>query len=125
MKLGSFLKVKAAVSLFFGAGMLIMPATLVSLYGLVFDAAATAMMRTAGAMFIGTCVACWYLSAAPESETRQGLILALFVQDTIGFLVWLAGMLGRMAGPLGWVNVVIWLLLALGLGYFRFMQPAS
>ena len=46
----------------------------------------------------------------------------LFTGDPIGFIVALIGQLGGVMNGLGWITVAIWLFLALGLGYFRFLS---
>jgi hypothetical protein len=41
----------------------------------------------------------------------------------VGFVVILIGQLAGIPNTLGWSNVAIYLLLALGFGYVQFMQP--
>jgi hypothetical protein len=72
-----------------------------------------------GVDLIGIGAVCWAVKGAVENELVQGLILALFFADTIGFVVIVWGQLAGVLIALGWVNVAIWLFLTLGLGYFR------
>jgi hypothetical protein len=49
--------------------------------------------------------------------------LAIFVGDTIGFIVALLAQLAGTVNALGWLIVALYLLLALGFGYFQFSKP--
>lgn len=83
------------------------------------------MSRYVGATLIGIGLVCLLARSATDPKALQGITLALFIGDTVGFIVALLGQFGPTASPLGWVNVAIWLLLALGLGYFRFLKPSA
>jgi len=124
MKLGNFLVVKAVISLVFGIAFALMPAGVMSLYGITLDAGGIMMARFLGACLIGIGLICW-LDREADPKALQGITLALCIGDTVGFLVALLGQLSGLTNALGWVNVVIWLLLALGLGYFRFLKPST
>jgi len=125
MKQSAFLTIKAIVCFVFAALELLVPATLVSMLGGSAAPEAVYMTRTVGAAFVGIGLICWSASKAARSDLRQGILLALFIGDTIGFLVSLLGQLSGTTNTMGWGIVAIWLLLAVGLGYFRFMQPAD
>jgi len=45
----------------------------------------------------------------------------LFICDMTGFVVLLMAQPGGIVNAMGWCNVVLWALLAAGLGYFRFL----
>jgi hypothetical protein len=124
MKLSNFLVVKAVISLVFGIVFALVPAAAMSLYGITLDPAGTMMTRFLGACLIGIGLICW-LDRNADHKALQGITLALCIGDTVGFLVALVSQLSGLANALGWVNVVIWLLLALGLGYFRFLKPST
>jgi len=74
---------------------------------------------------VGIGLVCWLNRNMTDPDTRKGITLALCIGDAVGFIVTLLGQLAGLLNPLGWVNVVIWLLLALGLGYFRFVKPGA
>lgn len=124
MSLATFLLIKAIVSLVFGIAFALAPAGTMSLYGLTVEPAGMLMTRYLGATLIGIGLLC-FMTRRGNFETLQGITLALFIADAIGFIVALLGQFGPAASPLGWINVVIWLLLALGLGYFRFFAPVA
>ena len=80
------------------------------------------MARLLGAMLIGIGLICWFEKNADVGALRS-IILALLVADVLGFLVTLMGQLSGLMNALGWIMVVLWFLLALGFGYFRFVAP--
>jgi len=122
MTLATFLLIKAIVELAFGIPTVLVPVQLLSLYGVTLDPAGAFMARCVGASFIGTGLLCWFVRTAADLKTLQGIILALFITDAISFIVTLSVQLSGLMNALGWSAVVIWLLLALGLGYFRFLK---
>ena len=124
MKISSFLMLKAIISLAFGIGFAVIPAVVWSIYGLTLDPAEIMMTRFFGACLLGIGLICWVTRNA-DFNTLKGITLSLFIGDTIGFIVALSGQLGGLMNTLGWIIVAIWFLLALGLGYFRFLKPST
>ena len=121
MKVSTFLTVKAVISLLFGIAFALLPAAVMSLYGVTLDLNGAFMARYLGAGLIGIGLVCWF-GKNVANDGRRGITLALFIGDTIGFVVALMMQLSGTVNALGWVNVLIWLLLALGNGYCRFMR---
>jgi len=124
MKLSLFLIIKAIISLFFGILLAVIPAQLMAIYGSTLDPSGVLMARMVGAMLIGIGMLCW-LSRSKTTDSLQDIMLSLFVADTLGFLVVLMGQMAGLMNSLGWIIVAIWLLLALGLGYFRFIKSSA
>jgi hypothetical protein len=124
MKLGSFLVVKSIVSLAFGIGFAVTPAAVWSIYGVTLDSTGVFMTRFVAALLIGVGLICWFTRHS-ETKTLNSIILSLCICDTIGFVVALCGQLSGIMNTLGWIVVAIWLLLALGLAYFRFVKPGT
>ena len=122
MKLKHFLSLKAVISLLFGAILVTVPVALMSVFGAVLDPAGSVTARLLGAMLGAVGLICWD-GRDRVSDQVKGITLALFLGDSIGFAVLLVAQLTGMFSALGWANVAVWLLLALGLGYFRFVQP--
>jgi len=121
MKVSTFLVIKAIVSLIFGITLALAPAALMGLYGVTLDVTGAFMGRFFGACLIGIGLTCW-LGSSVTDDGQRAITLALFIGDTIGFIVALVAQLSGMMNALGWVVVLIWLLLALGNGYCRFMR---
>jgi hypothetical protein len=126
MKLSNFLTLKALVSFIFAIGALLAPVYLVALHGHQLDDFGTVLARYYGALLLGIGLLCWSLrSRLAKSDTRQSILLALLIADTLGFITALAGQLSVNLGLLGWIDTAIWLILVLGLAYFRFADPTG
>ena len=65
----------------------------------------------------------WEAANVAESVARRAIVLAIFVGESIGFVIALLGQLSGVMNVLGWVTVAVYLLLALGFGYFQFARP--
>ena len=124
MKLSNFLVAKSIISLGFGIGFAVIPAVMWSIYGVTLDPTSILMTRFMAACLIGIGLICW-TTRNEDWDTLKGITLSLCIADTIGFIVALSGQLSGITNTLGWFNVAIWLLLALGLGYFRFLKPGT
>ena len=121
MKLSHFLSVKAIISLLFGVILVAVPVAFMSVFGVVLDPAGSVMARLLGAMLVAVGLICW-AERSKEPNQLKGITFSLFVGDSIGLVILLMAQLAGMFNALGWVNVALWLLLVLGLGYFRFVQ---
>jgi len=117
--------IKAIVCLVFGILLVLVPAILLSLYGITLGPGGIFMARLYGASLVGNLMLSWFARNAADSEARQAIVLDLFVYDAIGFVVALLAQLSGLMNPLGWSIVVIYLLLALGYGYFQFVKPSA
>jgi hypothetical protein len=117
--------VNAIVATVFGIAFVIIPGQSLSQYGFTADPALEVMFQMLGAAFIGFGVLTWAARNATDSEARRAILLAMFVGDFIGFVVALIAQFGGTVNALGWSSVALYLLLALGWGYFRFLKPAE
>ena len=124
MKISSFLMLKAIISLAFGIGFAVIPAVVWSIYGVTLDPAGIMATRFFGACLLGIGLICWVTRNA-DFNTLKGILFGLVIADTIGFIIALSVQLSGIVNTLGWFNVAIWLLLALGLGYFRFLKQGT
>jgi hypothetical protein len=124
MKLSTFLIVKAIVCFLFAIGYIVAPVATGSLYEITLDPDGILMARFFGALLLGIGLILW-LSRNADWNVLNGITLSLFIADTAGFIIALIAQLEGVMNSLGWIIVVIWLLLALGLGYFRFLKPRN
>ena len=125
MKLSTFMVITAIVAFLFGLAFLLVAGTLMSFYGVSLSPGGLIVARLFGAALLGFAVLTWSARNAEESEALRAIILALFISDAIGFIVALIGQLAGVLNALGWSTVIIYLLLALGFGYFQFMNRSS
>ncbi len=122
MKLKTLLIIKAAVCLFLGIPILVYPNFIYSIFGATLTAGGVFAAREYGASMMGNLMLTWFARNSQESEARYVIILALFVYDAFGFIVTLLAIITGALNPLAWFVVALYLLLALGFGYFLLPQ---
>ena len=118
MKLKTLLIIKALVCLCLGIPILLVPSFMYSIFGATLAAGGVFAAREYGASMIGNLMLTWFARNSQESDARWAIILALFVYDAIGFVVTLIAIISGALNPLAWLIVALYLLLALGFGYF-------
>lgn len=118
MKLKTLLIIKAIVCLCLGIPILIIPDFIYSLFGVSLTAGGVFAAREYGASMMGNLMLTWFARNSQESDARSAIVLALFVYDAIGFVVALMVTIAGIMNPLGWMIVALYLLLAIGFGYF-------
>jgi len=126
MKLCNLMAIKAVVVVVFGIGFILIPTIIMSFYGLTLNPGGAIMTQLFGASFILLGILLWFAKNAPRSEVAlRAIVIAVTIGDAIGFIVALLAQLSGMMNALGWVTVALYLLLALGFGYFQFVKPAT
>jgi hypothetical protein len=125
MKLSVLMIVNAIIAIVFGLGFILAPGQVASFYspegaGPEVGAVLEIVAQLFGAALVAFAVLTWVARNAPDSEARRAILLALFVGDSVGFIIALIAQLGGAVNALGWSTVVIYLLLAVGFGYFSF-----
>jgi len=122
MKLNTFMVIAAIVALVFGVGFIVAPAASLKPYGTTTDLTGLFLGRYLGSSLVGIAFITWLTRNAAPSDTRKGLLTGLFVTMLLGFVVALYDKFAGTGNALVWLNVVIYLLLGLGFGYFAFMK---
>ena len=125
MKLKTLMIINTIVAIVFGITFVIVPAQVYSLYDITADERLIYMGRLFGAALLGFGLLTWMARNSTDSDARKAILYALFTSDCIGFVVALIGQINNVVNALGWSTVGIYLLLALGFGYFQFVKPAS
>jgi hypothetical protein len=121
MSLKTFLSIKSVICFLCALPELIAPAELYSIYGIALNPGGELISRWLGCFTFGVGIICWIAGRSDNSPLRKGVLLGLFICDTIGFIAALVSQLGGAVNAFGWGLVVLWGLLAAGLGYFRFI----
>jgi hypothetical protein len=125
MKLRTVMIFNAIVATIFGLAFLFLPGQVPLMYGVTPDAVLRYMGQLFGVCLIGFAFLTWGARDASDSDARRAIVFALFISNGAGFIVALIGQLRNVVNVLGWLTVVIYLLLALGFGYFQFRKPAQ
>jgi hypothetical protein len=125
MKLKTLMIINSIVAIVFGVLFVIVPAHIYSLYDITADEQLVYMGRLFGGALIGFSLLTWISRNATDSDARKAILYALFTADCIGFVVAVIGQISNVVNALGWLTVAIYLLLALGFGYFQFIKTDS
>jgi hypothetical protein len=125
MNLKTLIIIMGVFCLVWGAGFLLFPVQLWSLYGIQLDSGGIYMARMLGTVFFMLGVILWFARDDPGSQSLRAIILGLFVGNSIGFVVSLVGQLSSGITALGWMAVAAYLLLGLGFGYYLIIQGST
>ncbi len=125
MNIRNLMVVSAVLALGFATAFILVPEPVASIYGLALTPAGAFVARLLGVEFVGYGLLAWWVRNAADTELRRAILLAFFITDAAGFLVALVGQLSGVMNLLGWFIVGIYLLLAVGFGYFRMVKPSD
>ena len=125
MKLSNLLVIAAAIAAVFGVAFVVASGPLLAIYGITLDKAGTLVAQLFGALLISLAVLNWFARNVTDPAARRAVVLGNLSGDVVGFVVILLGQLAGIPNALGWSNVAIYLLLALGFAYVQFMEPRS
>lgn len=131
MKLRYLFVLNAVVLIILAAGFLLAPRTVLGLFGLSvgatvnFNATLSFVAQLMGAALLAPGLLGWFASSMTEAGARRSVAISLFIFAAIGFVLSLLGMLSKVMSVAGWGIVGLFLLFALGYGYFLFMQPSD
>lgn len=123
MRLSLTMTVTAIGSLLFGLAYLLIPETLMSLYGNSPDPSNLWLARYLGATILGFGVVNWLGRNVKSGTALRAIIAGTFTVTAIGFVVSIFEALNGSGNGLVWLTVVIYFLLAIGYGDFIFRTP--
>jgi hypothetical protein len=125
MKLKTLFIFNAIATTLFGIGSVLVPHTLITLFGSTLNPAGALMMQYGGVWLIGIGLLAWFARNAADSEARRAIVLAFLICYSIAFIVALLAQLAAVLNAFGWGTVALNLVLALGYGYFQFAKPGT
>ena len=125
MKLRHFFGFNLILAIFFGVGCTLFPHLLASFYQLTLNEAGAWATRMVGGSFLAFSTLIWFGIRIGSLQARRAIAFALLVNEVIGLV---ASIEIKIIGPmntLGWINPVLFGILALGHIYFLFIKPAN
>lgn len=125
MKLKTLLVFNAIVALVYGVGFVLVPATVLTLYGATVSPSANLVGQLFGVTLIGVGLICWLARNVTDPGSQRAIVLAQLIATVIGAIVAVMGTISGVANAVGWSAVVIYLLLALGYAYFQFAKLSA
>jgi hypothetical protein len=121
MTLQNVFLINSVISVFFSLALLLMPSAILELFSLPGSPADKLLIQFFGAQLLAAGLLTLFAINTKELRSQRSITLAYFIADGIGFIVALGGMLTGVMNALGWIIAVVYLLLALGFGYFQFI----
>jgi hypothetical protein len=125
MKLSTLMVINSIIAFLFGIVFVLIPWQVLSFYGIQPSPELNYMGQLFGGALLAFAVLTWTARNAAESDARNSIVKSMFIGDGIGFIVALIAQLNNVVNNLGWSTVVIYLLLAIGFGYFSFSKSSS
>jgi len=124
MKFKTLLVIHTLVVLVYGISFELVPALVLSIYGVTQGPAEILLGRYFGVALIALGVLTWLARNVTDALARRAIILAVLISAVIGVIVSVQGTLSGVMSAVGWSAVGIYLLFALGFAYM-FMRQSS
>jgi len=122
MNLRNLFLLSAVVALLFALGLLLGAPTLLTVFKLKTGPSENLVAQLLGAALIVPALISWFARDVSEPGSRAAVVVPLFLFNAIGFVISLLGQLAKVSGSAGWLIVAIFLIFALGFGYFQFVR---
>ncbi len=123
MKLNTFMTIASIVAFLFGLAFILAPVQTMSMYGVALDISGQYVGRYLGSAFLGVAVMTWFARNTKGDDSLRAILLGDFVLTLTGFVVSLFDIFLGPGNTMVWSTVVIYLLLAIGFGYYYFGKP--
>lgn len=125
MKLKTLLVFNAIVALVYGISLVLIPTTVLGLYGVTPSPATNLAGQFFGATLIGVGLICGLARNVTDPGAQRAIILAQLISTIIGTIVAVMGTISGVMNAVGWSGVVVYLVLVLGYAYFQFAKPSA
>jgi len=118
MKLSTFISIHSILLFLFGLGFLLVPAWMLSIYDTSTNSTGLITARVFGIGNIQLSIIMWTSRNYVGSKIMKTLVLLLFLGNALAFMLALQAQISGVFNVLGWTNVALYLLFAIGYGYF-------
>lgn len=125
MRLKTFFIINAVVMLCQGAYAMLLPAIVLSQYGVSNGPVESYMAQYAG---LGTFIMgmlAFFCINIKDITAQRAVVRTLFSANVIGVFLSVAGLISGVIGAIGWVVVIFYLFFALGYAYLLFAKPIA
>ena len=124
MKLRTFLIIVSIVALVYALGLILLPTTMLSIYGFGASAGDKLLSQFFGVELLAVGLITWLARDLTGASVRP-VIMGSLIADAVGAVVSIVGTLAGVMSSAGWSAVVIYVIFGLGFAYFQFMAPAK
>lgn len=111
------------LALILGLTCLLLPRQLFGIYGLILGPPGIWTTRLLGGALLGFAALIWFGWKSAPPEARRAIAVALLIQNVIGLVGSVEFQLSGHVGRIGYVNLALFLVLALGYSFFLFLKP--
>jgi hypothetical protein len=118
MTLKNFFTLFAVLAALFGIGFVAAPNDVLAMYGVPASAHIALIARLFGGTLIAFAIIQWLARNLRDDAAVTALLMGLGVSHVINLLITIAAVLAGTLNALGWSTVLIYLIGALGCGYF-------
>ena len=125
MTFSTLLTINAIVALIYAIGSLLIPTTLLTIYGITAGPGEQLMARFFGGALLSVGLLTWFARHLTDPNTHRAIILAQLTANAVGLIVSVLGTLSGVMNGIGWSAVAIYLLLGLGYAYFQVAKPTG
>ena len=122
MKLKTLFIINAIVAGLFGLAFVIMPAGMMTQYGVTITDGGAVICRLFGAALLGFAIISLMARDAHPSKARKAIVTGFFLGDIVGCVIAIFAQVSGAINVLGWSTVAIYALLAIGFGVFVFQK---
>ena len=123
MKFKNLLILTSLLTLAFGVGFVLIPGSVLSLYGIDSDTGVNIIARAYGGALIAIGLLTWFSRDVDDSAALRAMQLAFMIAFAINTIVAIQATVSGGMNALGWSAVIIYLGLSAGYAYFYFAQP--
>ncbi|MFZ2055629.1 MAG: hypothetical protein WAU81_15675 [Candidatus Aminicenantales bacterium] len=123
MRLKYFLVITAVVMLCQGIYAMLLPATVLSQYGVSHGPVESFMARYAA---LGTFVMgllALFSRGVEDDKAKRAVTITLLIANAVGVVISVASMISGVIGATGWVVIGFYLFFVIGYAYFHFKKP--
>jgi hypothetical protein len=125
MKLRTILTLNGIVASAYGISFLLVPSTVLSIYGITQGSAEQLLGQYFGVALVGIGLITWLAREVTEVSTQRAMILALLISNLAGVIVSVLGTLSDVMSAVGWSAVAIYVVFGLGYAYFQFVKTGT
>ncbi|MEE9216433.1 MAG: hypothetical protein V3U32_03270 [Anaerolineales bacterium] len=125
MRFRTLLIINAAIALGYAIGLLVVPATMLSIYGITQGSAEILMARFFGVALTAIGLLTWLARDVTAADALRAIAIALLISDVVGATVSAQGTLSGVMSAVGWSAFGLYVLLGLGYAYFLFVKRSE
>ena len=123
MSLRRLLSINFFLALLLGVVCLLLPRQLFGIYGLTPGPPGTWTTRLLGGAFLGFAALMWFGWRSAPPEARRAIAVGLLIQNVIALIASVEFQLSEQVGRIGYIDLAVFLLLAIGYGAFLCLKP--